>query len=240
MGPSDNLTALVRSKVELTCEASGNPLPHFTWVHHTQAGDEVKGHEKNLIITGVSYPDQGTYECRATNYIKGREMTVKSKLVRLNVTGPPRFEEKRSEVFIVKGTDAVVSVEFCADPVPNLRWEIGGPQHNIVLYSDTQHDRFSVPKEVPSLREDCYISSLNIFGAAESDSKEYHVHLENDHGKEIHVVKVSVGEVLSHETLIGGIAGGAFVLILLLIAVVACVRRCCTCTTKQLKQDIER
>ena len=224
----------------MTCEASGNPLPHFTWVHHTPAGDQVKGHGKNLIITGVSYPDQGTYECRATNYIKGREMTVKSKLVRLNVTGPPRFQEKRSEVFIVKGTDAVVSVEFCADPVPNLRWEIGGPQHNIVLYSDTQHERFSVPKEVPSLREDCYISSLNIFGAAESDSKEYHVHLENDHGKEIHVVKVSVGEVLSHETLIGGIAGGAFVLILLLIAVVACVRRCCTCTTKQLKQDIER
>ena len=60
MGPSHNLTALVRSKVELTCEASGNPLPQFTWVHHTQAGDEVKGHEKNLIITGVSYPDQGT------------------------------------------------------------------------------------------------------------------------------------------------------------------------------------
>ena len=171
MGPSANLTALVRSKVELTCEASGSPLPSFTWVRHTQAGDSVMGHEKNLIITGVSYRDQGHYECRATNYIKGQEMVVKSKLLHLNVTGPPRFEEKRSEVFIVQGTDAVVSVEFCADPAPVLRWELGGPKHNVVLYSDTEHEKFSVPKEVPAIREDCYVSSLKIAGAAETDSR---------------------------------------------------------------------
>ena len=230
----------MRSKVELTCEASGSPLPAYQWVHHTQDGDRVRGHEKNLIITGVSYRDQGHYECRATNYIKGQQRTVKSKLVHLNVSGPPRFKEKRSEVFIVQGTDAVVSVEFCSDPAPVLRWELGGPKHNVVLYSDTEHEKFSVPKEVPAMREDCYISSLKIAGAAESDSREYHVHLENDHGKEIHVVRVNVGEVLSNETLIGGIVGGAFVLILLIIGLVACARRCCHCTTKQLKQDIER
>jgi len=240
VGPSANVTQLLRSKLELTCQASGNPPPQYTWIHHTESGSSVKGHEKNLIIAGITYHDQGHYECQARNMIKGEEKIDKSSLIYVNVTGAPKVKERRSEVFILQGTDAVVSVEFCADPAPKLNWHLGGPGpgHSVLLCSECTHEKFSVLREEPSLREDCYISKLSIAGADKTDSREYQLHLENHHGKEIHTVKVIVGELLSHETLVGAVVGGVFVLILLAIAVFYCFRRCCS--TKQLKQDIER
>lgn len=239
VGPSANVTQLLRSKLELTCQASGDPAPRYTWHHVTEAGASVRGHEKNLIITGLSYRDQGHYECRATNTVKGIERTVKSSLVYVNVTGAPRVAEKRSEVFIIQGNDATVSVEFCADPMPKLNWHLGGPSpgHSVLLCSECSHDKFSVLKETPGLREDCYVSSLRIEAADKTDTRDYQLHLENEHGVEIHTVRVSVGD-LDHQTIIGAVVGGLFVLVLLLIAVFFCSRRCCS--SKQLKQDIER
>jgi len=238
VGPSANVTQLLRSKLELTCQASGDPAPRYTWHHVTEAGASVRGHEKNLIITGLSYRDQGHYECRATNTVKGMERTVKSSLVYVNVTGAPRVAEKRSEVFIIQGNDATVSVEFCADPMPKLNWHLGGPSpgHSVLLCSECSHDKFSVLKETPGLREDCYVSSLRIEAADKTDTRDYQLHLENEHGVEIHTVRVSVGD-LDHQTIIGAVVGGLFVLILLLIAVFFCSRRCCS--SKQLKQDME-
>ena len=92
--------------------------------------------------------------------------------------------------------------------------------------------------EEASDHRDCYISALRIQAADKTDSRDYQLHLENTHGLEIHTVTVDVGEALSQETLIGAVCGGGFVLVLLLIAVFSCARRCCP--NKQLKQDIER
>ena len=99
---------MLGSKLELVCEASGNPVPEYSWVHHTQTDSAVRGHEKNLIIAGVEYRDQGQYECRATNIVHGEEITVKSSLVTVNVTGAPRVAGPMSEVFILKVQ------EFCS------------------------------------------------------------------------------------------------------------------------------
>merc|ERR1711915_628612 len=142
-----------------------------------------------------------------------------------------------SEVFILQGTDAIVKVEFCADPLPKQTWRLGGPGHSVLLSSETTHDQFSVLKEEPSVREDCYISTLRIKGAKKTDSREYVLHLENLHGLETHTVRVNIGEMIAQETLIGGIVGGAITIIMILIVLVCCVRRCKS--EKQLKQDIE-
>lgn len=238
VGPKANVTQLLRSKLELTCEASGNPLPQYTWIHHTETESTVRGHEKNLIITGLTYRDQGQYECRATNFIRGEEKFVKSTLIAVNVTGAPKVKERRSEVFILRGTDAIVKVEFCADPLPKQTWHLGGPGHSVLLSSECSHEKFSVLKEEPSTREDCYISTLRIEGAEKTDSREYVLHLENYLGLETHTVRVNIGEMIAQETLIGGIVGGAITIITILIALVCCVRRCCK-SEKQLKQDIE-
>ena len=235
------MTQLLRSKLELTCQATGSPLPTYTWLHHTDTGSSVvRGHEKNLIIAGISYSDQGHYECQASNVIHGEQQVVKSSLIHVNVTGAPRVEEKQSQVFIVQGSDAEVRVEFCADPRPELNWLLGGSEagHSVRLCSGCTHERFTVLREEPSDHRDCYISALRIQGADKTDSRDYQLHLENTHGLEIHTVTVDVGEALSHETLIGAVCGGGFVLVLLLIAVFSCARRCCP--NKQLKQDIER
>ena len=106
VGPQANVTQMLGSKLELVCEASGNPVPEYSWVHHTQTDSAVRGHEKNLIIAGVEYRDQGQYECRATNIVHGEEITVKSSLVTVNVTGAPRVAGPRSEVFILKVEDS--------------------------------------------------------------------------------------------------------------------------------------
>ena len=201
----------------------------------------MRGHEKNLIITGIMYSDQGQYECQASNIIKGEKHVTKSSLISLNVTGAPKVAEKRSEVFVVQGTDASVMVEFCADPLPELNWHISGGDttgHSVRLCSGCVHDKFTVLREEPSVHRDCYVSTLMIANADKTDSRDYELHLENDHGLEIHTVRVSVGEMLSQETLIGAVCGGGFVLVLILFAVFSCARRCCP--GKQLKQDIER
>ena len=52
------------------------------------------------------------------------------------------------------------------------------------------------------------------------------LHLENEHGVEIHTVRVDVGD-LDHQTIIGAVVGGLFVLVLLMVAVFFCSRRCC-------------
>ena len=240
VGPSQNVTLLLRSKLELTCQATGNPPPHYTWIHHTETGSSIVGHERNLIVTGVGYHEQGNYECRATNIIKGHERQAKSSLIDVNITGAPRVKEKRSEVFILQGTDAVVSVEFCADPKPELKWHIGGqnPAQSFILNPLTSHEKFSVLQEEPASRVDCYISTLKIDGADKTDSRDYELHLENHHGQERHTVRVNVGDRMSNETLIGAIVGGIFVFILIAFALLLCSRRCCP--SKQLKQDMER
>ena len=143
-------------------------------------------------------------------------------------------------IFSPQGSTAEVSVEFCADPLPKLNWHLGGPSegHSLLLCSECTHQRFSVLKEAAAEREDCYVSTLVIAAADQTDSRDYQLHLENPHGVELHTVRVTVGELLSNETLVGAVVGGVFVLILLLIALFYCARRCCP--SKQLKQDIER
>ena len=102
VSPAHNVTQQLRSRLELRCAAAGNPAPRYSWVHHSEAGSEVRGHEAVLVIAGLGYRDQGHYECRASNTIRGRQHTVKSSLVYVNVTGAPRVAEQRSEVFIVQ------------------------------------------------------------------------------------------------------------------------------------------
>ena len=102
VSPAHNVTQQLRSRLELRCAAAGNPAPRYSWVHHSEAGSEVRGHEAVLVIAGLGYGDQGHYECRASNTIRGRQHAVKSSLVYVNVTGAPRVAEERSEVFIVQ------------------------------------------------------------------------------------------------------------------------------------------
>jgi hypothetical protein len=110
-----------------------------------------------LVLTSLQYKDQGRYECRASNTIRGEEHIVNSQHIVLNITGPPRMRGKTSELSVIRGTNAMVRVEFCADPRPKLSWPLseGDQSSRIILNTGTEHKRFRVLAEEAGSREDC-------------------------------------------------------------------------------------
>ena len=55
-----HLDKVLRSKKSLSCEASGNPAPTYTWLQHTEEGALVRGHTNQLVVERLQYRDQGT------------------------------------------------------------------------------------------------------------------------------------------------------------------------------------
>ena len=241
--PSRDLHKLLHTKVELRCEAVGNPAPAYEWYQHTMDGEVRRGTSKNLVLANLRYDDQGDYECRATNTIRGKLVSAaNTQHIKLNVSGAPVTPEKLSRVSVVRGTDALVRVEFCADPAPKLTWQLGGlegGQSSVILNTGTQHDRFMVLAEEAGSQEDCYLSTLRIAAADLSDTREYVLNLDNSHGHHEHRVHVSVREALALHTLVGGVVGGVLTLVVLVGALCCCRRACCP-GSKPLKQDMER
>ena len=146
-----------------------------------------------------------------------------------------------SEMSVVRGTDALVRVEFCSDPMPKLSWQLGGLDggQRVILNTGTEHDRFRVMEEEAGTREDCYLSTLRIQAADIGDSREYVLNLENEHGNQQHKVLVTVREALALHTLVGGVVGGVLTLIVLVVVICCCRRTCCS-KEKSLKPDMER
>jgi len=242
LAPALQLHRLLRSKVELSCEADGSPSPSYTWLQHTDEGAIPRGEGRLLVLLSLDYQDQGRYECRASNFIRGEKRTANSQHIALNVTGPPRMHGDSSEMSVVRGTDALVRVEFCSDPMPKLSWQLGGlegGQSKVILNTGTEHDRFRVMEEEAGTREDCYLSTLRIQAADIGDSREYVLNLENEHGIQQHRVQVTVREALALHTLVGGVVGGLLTLIVLVVVICCCRRTCCS-KEKSLKPDMER
>lgn len=88
-----------------------------------------RGRESRLVIDNVTYDYQGEYECSATNYINGKERTVTSEPISLQVVGAPqvlRHSPSKHTVSVRKGEAARLSLVVCADPRPrHVAWEWG-------------------------------------------------------------------------------------------------------------------
>ena len=57
-------------KLQLTCEASGEPQPNITWTKEktgNQGNNDVLQVGKELTITKISRNDSGTFHCTADN-----------------------------------------------------------------------------------------------------------------------------------------------------------------------------
>jgi len=221
--------------VELTCQADGNPLPSFKWVHHTKTGPVTRGHDKVLTIARLDYQDQGEYSCEVTNEIS----SSRSEVVLVDIQGPPRITSENKHIFLLEGSDATLEVEFCGSPIPKQTWQIESVEKKLTLVAGTSHDKYRVEKERKSDTNNCFISVLHILSTDQFDSKDYILRLENEHGAEIHKAHVTIGEELSKETLIGSVVGAAVTVLLVLCVLVCWCRKCCR-SEKQLKQDPER
>jgi len=232
--PQGIVEKIYNTDVELTCQADGNPLPSYKWVHHTATGPVTRGHEKVLRIVRLDYKDQGEYSCEVTNEIS----SSRSEVILVNIQGPPRITSENKHIFLLEGSDATLEVEFCGSPIPKQTWQIDSVENKLTLVAGTSHDKYRVEKERKSDTNNCFISVLHILSTDQFDSKDYILKLENEHGEEIHKAHVTIGEELSKETLIGSVVGAAITFLLVLCVLICWCRKCCR-SEKQLKQDPE-
>jgi hypothetical protein len=200
VGPTKVVSAKMYNKTVLTCEAEGNPPPRYSWLQKLPTQEVlIRGYSQQLIIENVTYDYQGEFVCKATNDIKSEDRTVQSEPLRVEVTGAPqvlRYSAKH-EVIVPIGAEATLKVEFCANPMSNQSWHLGdmgnGSGNKVILASGTGHGRFvaETVKSSPN-KPDCYISTLRINGAHQSDSHTYELRLSNQHGIDSHTITLAV------------------------------------------------
>lgn len=201
VGPSKIVAAKMFNKTVLTCEAEGNPTPEYQWLQ-MQPNQEVRirGYAKQLVIENVTYDHQGEFVCEAINEIKGQKRSTQSDPLKVEVSGAPQILKysAKKEVVVGIGTDAVLEVEFCANPLSNQSWHLGdmgtGTGNNIILAAGTGHGRF-IAETVRAATEKgpgCYISALKINGAHPTDSHTYELKLSNSHGIDTHTIALQV------------------------------------------------
>lgn len=87
------------------------------------------GREPILVLHNVTYRQQGTYKCTATNTIGGRERWHTADSLTLAVVGPPVGEgegEGNSPSEARLGSDARITALVCAEPPPRkAAWHWG-------------------------------------------------------------------------------------------------------------------
>ena len=97
-------TVKLFSEAVFHCKADGNPAPNYEWLQK-QPTDEgavmVRGSKPELRIPNVTYDFQGEYVCRAFNKIGGREKSVQSEPVTVQVVGKCIIYKKKKSLAIL-------------------------------------------------------------------------------------------------------------------------------------------
>ncbi|XP_025162697.1 neuroglian isoform X2 [Harpegnathos saltator] len=118
-----NEVALRGKKVELFCIFGGTPLPQTIW---SKGGDLINSNDrisqgnygKSLVIKHVTFEDQGTYTCEASNGVG----TAQSYSISLQVMAVPYFTVEPEIVNAAEDETAVIRCEASGVPVPELKW----------------------------------------------------------------------------------------------------------------------
>lgn len=232
VGPKTELESKTGDTLTLSCQAQGAPDPTYQWLQQLPSGEVlVRGYDRELVISSIGYEHQGEFVCGAKNSVG----EVQSDPVRVEVRGAPSVAKVAmvSEVVVRTGEDANLEVEFCSDPVPVLKWNlgpVGGQSADIVLSSNQRHGRFVVDNPRPVPAKDCYVGVLRILGAHPSDSRDYVLELENDHGADLFSVKLVVIDTqVSQEIFIAIVVGGILTVLLLSLIIIYLVKadKCC-------------
>lgn len=178
----------------------------------TQAsGFLERGRESRLVIDNVTYDFQGEYECRAANFINGKERIVSSESIALQVVGAPqvlRLSPHLHSVAVQKGDTASLSLVVCADPRPrHVAWEWG----SLRLEAGDGLGKFRVDDVMQDTREDCYVATLRITDADPADARPYYLVVENERGTDRHAIHLRVD----------GTFTGAFIFFALVILLIS-------------------
>ena len=188
----------------------------------------MRGYEPQLVIDAVTYQHQGEFVCKALNSVRGEERAVQSERITVEVNGAPLVSRYnvRDELEVMTGQDAVLEVSFCANPPPSLIWDIGSNE----LAAGNRHGRFLAEELRPDTTRDCYVSSLRILGAHPTDSTNYRLNLENQHGSDNQDIKLHViDKAVSQQIFIAIIVGAILTILVISLVIIYMVKadKCC-------------
>ncbi|EFN64230.1 Kin of IRRE-like protein 3 [Camponotus floridanus] len=232
VGPDRLTTALLYSGASFECQADAMPPAEYRWAQIFTDGRMPLecGTGQRLILTNVTYEQQGQYICLASNKINGNIREVKSDPVSLQVVGAPRVVKPAiTEKFVVvttEGSPARLEIRLCSDPKPRLvAWEWGSTRLHA---GEVLEPRYRALDLEPLASEDCYIAILELTSTVKEDQRLYHVIVENDRGSDRRALMLKVDEPGQIPLVIGAVAGFT-VLSVLIMGFVCFLRsdRCC-------------
>ncbi|KYN35193.1 Kin of IRRE-like protein 3 [Trachymyrmex septentrionalis] len=232
VGPDRLTTALLYSGASFECHADAMPPAEYRWAQIFTDGRMPLecGTGQRLILTNVTYEQQGQYICLASNKINGNVREVKSDPVSLQVVGAPRVVKPTiTEKFVVvttEGNPARLEIRLCSDPKPRLvAWEWGSTRLHA---GEVLEPRYRALDLEPLASEDCYIAILELTSTVKEDQRLYHVIVENDRGSDRRALMLKVDEPGQIPLVIGAVAGFT-VLSILIMGFVCFLRsdRCC-------------
>ena len=82
-----NTSGNLYSTVNLTCRATGNPIPTILWYKNNVLFPNDNNDPSVLMFTELSLNDRGFYHCEAKSVIRGNIISVNSSSVILNISG---------------------------------------------------------------------------------------------------------------------------------------------------------
>ncbi|XP_043488099.1 hemicentin-1 isoform X1 [Polistes fuscatus] len=233
VGPELLTTALLYSGASFECQADAMPPAEYRWAQifpdNRMPVECGTGHR--LILTNVTYEQQGQYICLASNKINGHVREVKSDPVFLQVVGAPRVVKptmtEKLVVAATEGSSARLEIRLCSNPKPRLVvWEWG----SIRLYAgDILESRYRALDLEPLASADCYVAILELTSTIKEDQRLYTVIVENDRGSDRRTLMLRVDEPGQTPLIIGAV-GGFTVLSVLIMGFICFLRsdRCCT------------
>ncbi|XP_063980627.1 nephrin-like isoform X1 [Diachasmimorpha longicaudata] len=232
VGPDRLSTALLYSGASFECHADAMPPAEYRWEQVFTDGRPPAecGRGPRLILTNVTYEQQGQYICLASNTINGKLREVKSSPVSLEVVGAPRVVKPLSnEKYIVsttEGSAARLEIRLCSNPKPRLvAWEWGSTRLHA---GEVLESRYRALDLHPLPMEDCYLAILEFTTTKREDQRVYYVIVENERGSDRRALMLRVNEPGQIPLVIGAVAGFT-VLAVLVMGFVCFMRsdRCC-------------
>ncbi|XP_043482082.1 kin of IRRE-like protein 2 isoform X2 [Leptopilina heterotoma] len=232
VGPDRRKTALLYSSASFECNADAMPPAEYRWAQIFSDGrlPVECGKGQRLILTNVTYDQQGQYICLAANKINGNVREVQSDPVSLQVVGAPKVMKPAStEKFLVsttEGSPARLEITLCSNPRPRLvAWEWGSTRLHAGEVLEPRHRAFDLK---PLSSDDCYSAILELMTTIREDQRLYHVIVENERGSDRRVLMLRVDEPGQIPLVIGAVAGFT-VLSILIMGFVCFIRsdRCC-------------
>ena len=82
-----NTSGNLYSTVNLTCRATGNPIPTILWYKDNVLIQNDNNDPSVLMFSELNLKDRGFYHCVASSLIRGTITSVNSSRVILNITG---------------------------------------------------------------------------------------------------------------------------------------------------------